>query len=223
MFGAELNDSSQAILEVKKLAEEILEVNGATDADVVARARILQNHFLLSDRYKYTLDFSTVPRDPDAEDPIVDFLTNHRSGHCEYFASALTMMLRSQGIPARMVVGYKVERYNEVGEYYQVYQSDAHAWVEAYLETNEIPEYALDSPNMMTNGAWLRLDPTPAADYTGEETCGGQFDGSRRRITRLCPIFVGSLCPRVQSSPTAARCLWATLRSTAFGRQPVRR
>ena len=48
-------------------------------------------------------------------------------------------MLRSQGIPARVVLGYRCEEWNNLGKFYQVRQSDAHAWVEAYLAAREHP------------------------------------------------------------------------------------
>ena len=72
-------------------------------------------------------------------DPIEDFVANNPRGHCEYFAAALALMLRSQGIPARVVLGYRCDEWNGPGKCYQVRQSDAHAWVEAYLAAGDIP------------------------------------------------------------------------------------
>jgi hypothetical protein len=83
-------------------------------------------------------------------------------GHCEYFASALTLMLRSQGVPARMVIGYRPREFNDVGNYYVVRQRDAHAWVEAYLRPEEIPVGMANPEEQHAGGGWLRLDPTPA-------------------------------------------------------------
>lgn len=100
-----------------------------------------------------------------------DFVVNHRTGHCEYFAGALTLMLRSQNIPARMVVGFKGGEYNTVGNYYIVRQLHAHAWVEAYLAEDDIPVDEWDVGESRENGAWLRLDPTPGGleiDVTGD-------------------------------------------------------
>jgi hypothetical protein len=97
-------------------------------------------------------------------DPIEDFLVNHKSGHCEYYASALTLMLRSQGIPSRLVVGYAGGDFNSVGEFYYVRDYNAHAWVEVYLSGDDVPIGALPAGIDSVGGVWVRLDPTPAAD-----------------------------------------------------------
>jgi hypothetical protein len=134
-------------------------VNGKR-ADV---ARALRDHFLSPNAYHYTLDFSQVRRQRRL-DPIEDFVANHHSGHCEYFASALVMMLRSQGIPARMVVGFRGGEYNALGDYYQVLQRNSHAWVEAYLPPDEARSESPPGAELSPLGGWLRLDPTPGSD-----------------------------------------------------------
>lgn len=134
---------------------------GGTRADV---ARALREHFLRAGNdYAYTLQLSQIERDHRL-DPIEDFVVNHRTGHCEFYASALVMMLRSQGIPARLVVGFRSSEFNTIGGYYQVRQRHAHAWVEAYLEPDEaLAELPPDS-DMGPYGGWLRLDPTPGIE-----------------------------------------------------------
>jgi transglutaminase-like putative cysteine protease len=82
---------------------------------------------------------------PVSANPLYDFLFENKSGNCEFFASALAVMLRLNGIPARLVGGYRGGYYNDVGQYYLVPQKYAHAWVEAYV----LPR------------GWIRLDPTP--------------------------------------------------------------
>ncbi len=135
------------------------------------RARALEYHFLDPGQYTYTLDLDEVKTRRHAEvDPIEDFISNHRTGHCEYFASALTLMLRSQGIPARMVIGFRPSEFNFVGNYYVVRQQDAHAWVEAYLQPDEIPQGAIYPEERHAGGGWLRLDPTPGSELTGRTT-----------------------------------------------------
>ena len=81
---------------------------------------------------------------PESASPLEDFIFESRHGNCEYFASALAAMLRSAGIPARLVGGYRGGYYNRAGNYYLVLQKHAHVWVEAYC-----------------TGGWMRLDPTP--------------------------------------------------------------
>jgi hypothetical protein len=73
------------------------------------------------------------------------FLFDVRKGHCEYFASALTIMLRQLAVPARLVNGFRTGEYNRFGDAWIVRQYDAHSWVEAYF-----PPYG-----------WIEFDPTP--------------------------------------------------------------
>ncbi len=98
----------------------------------------------LKTRYAYTLDLTG----PRAIDPLANFLFVRKSGHCEYFASAMTVLLRAEGIPARYVTGFLPGEYNDVGGDYIIRQSDAHAWVEVYF-----PGYG-----------WITFDPTPPGD-----------------------------------------------------------
>jgi transglutaminase-like putative cysteine protease len=139
-------------------------VRDAQAVEPMDKALALEDHFRRPGNYEYDLD-PDVQHTPNT-DPIEDFVVNHRTGHCEYFASALVFMLRSQGIPARMVVGYHGGEFNSVGSYYLVRQKHAHAWVEAYLEPGEYPvdQLATGSDDSGQYGAWLRLDPTPP-DY----------------------------------------------------------
>lgn len=97
--------------------------------------------FLRSGNYNYSLQNLPVSRTP-----LDDFLFKHKRGNCEYFASAMAVMLRISGVPARLVGGYRGGYYNDIGKYYMVPQKNAHVWVEAY-----------------TDKGWVRLDPTPAS------------------------------------------------------------
>lgn len=88
--------------------------------------------------YQYSL------RDlPTGENSIEDFLFKKKKGNCEYFATAMALMLRIKGIPSRVVGGFKGGTYNSFGGYYIVRASDAHLWVEAWID-----------------GKWLRFDPS---------------------------------------------------------------
>ncbi|HWZ53385.1 MAG TPA: DUF3488 and transglutaminase-like domain-containing protein [Candidatus Acidoferrales bacterium] len=97
----------------------------------------------LKTKYGYSLDLT----DPHGKDPLSYFLFDRRAGHCEYFASAMTILARTQGIPARYVTGFLPGEYNDVGGDYIIRASDAHAWVEVYF-----PDYG-----------WITFDPTPPA------------------------------------------------------------
>ena len=111
----------------------------------LARARAIERH-LRSD-YGYTLELP----DREVADPLANFLFARRKGHCEYFASAMAVMLRSQGIPARLATGFQSGVYNPVSDLWLVRASDAHSWVEAW-----IPGYG-----------WRTFDPTPADPNAG--------------------------------------------------------
>jgi transglutaminase-like putative cysteine protease len=134
-------------------------------ADVAARALVgaglnprqnpreaalaLERYLHHEGNYSYSLNPPPRKAAGGDSDPVNDFVVQGKVGHCEYFASALALMLRSQGIPSRLVVGYKGGEWNALGGYYEVRQSDAHAWVEAWIFQDGRPL------------GWLRLDPTP--------------------------------------------------------------
>ena len=73
-----------------------------------------------------------------------EFLFNSKQGFCEYYASAFVFLMRAANVPARVVTGYQGGEYNDIGDYYIVRQSDAHAWAEVWLEGQ----------------GWVRVDPT---------------------------------------------------------------
>jgi hypothetical protein len=113
--------------------------------------RALRNHLATSGEFEYTLNLQ---RYNERLDPVEDFVLNVKVGHCQRFATALVLMLRSVGIPSRIVLGYRGYDTDGTGVY-EVRQNHAHAWVEALLPT----------PN---EGAivwqWHRFDPTPQSD-----------------------------------------------------------
>ncbi len=125
-----------------------------------ARARHLERQLRESGQFTYSLEGQN--RDPRI-DPIEDFIANHPQGHCEYFATALALMLRSQGIPARVVIGYRTGEWIESAGFFQVRQLNAHTWVEVYLRREDLPAERAEDP-AWAKGAWLRLDATPAAE-----------------------------------------------------------
>ncbi len=93
----------------------------------LARARAIEAR--LRTDYTYTLELPS--REP--ADPLADFLFTRKKGYCEYFASALAVMLRAEGIPARLATGFHNGVYNPVSGLWLVRASDAHSWVEAWI------------------------------------------------------------------------------------------
>lgn len=83
---------------------------------------------------------------PTGEDSLEEFLFGIKKGNCEFFASSMAILLRANGIPARLVGGFKGGYYNENGKYYTVFNKNAHVWVEAHID-----------------GHWVRFEPTPAS------------------------------------------------------------
>ena len=113
-----------------------------------ARALLIEQH--LRHDYGYSLDLpSTQP-----PDPIADFLFVRHTGYCEHFASTMTVMLRSLGIPARLVNGFQSGIANPYSGTLLIRASDAHTWVEAFLPGQ----------------GWTVFDPTPLAGRVPEQT-----------------------------------------------------
>ncbi|HKD13845.1 MAG TPA: transglutaminaseTgpA domain-containing protein [Candidatus Angelobacter sp.] len=112
-------------------------------------ARALAIEKYLRGNFEYTLNL------PGAEDdPLANFLFKRKKGHCEYFASSMAIMLRTLGIPARVVNGFRGGEFNEVNHTYVIRGRDAHSWVEAFF-----PEYG-----------WVTFDPTPSTPVEGNDT-----------------------------------------------------
>jgi hypothetical protein len=129
-------------------------------------AALKLNHFL-STKYTYTL----VLKQQTTLAPLDEFLFVRRSGNCEYFAAALAVMLRSVGIPARVVGGFQRGEWNPYGGYFMVRMKDAHSWVEAFL----------DGPG------WVTFDPSPraAAEAFGARSAAALYlDALRMRWYR---------------------------------------
>jgi hypothetical protein len=129
----------------------LAQVKEIPETDFKARASALEHYLRDSGRFTYSLEMDI--GDPRI-DPVEDFLVNRRSGHCEYFASALALLLRSIDIPTRMVNGFKGGDYNAVAGITTVRQKHAHSWVEALVGRSE--GRIADSKPL-----WMVLDPTP--------------------------------------------------------------
>lgn len=120
------------------------------------KAKAIESY--LQNNYGYTLDLKA-----SGDEPLADFLFNVREGHCEYFATAMAIMLRTQGIATRVVNGFHGGDYNETADVTVVRQRNAHAWVEVYFPKEN---------------AWVPFDPTPFAGQTSTTSIGiaGQFN-----------------------------------------------
>ncbi len=133
---------------IGELAQNIIQHSGGRNGYDAARA--IESH--LRDNYGYSLDLKAGGRDP-----LADFLFNIKAGHCEYFATAMAVMLRTQRIASRVVNGFLPGEYNEAAGAYTVRQSDAHSWVEVYF-----PE----------TRSWVTFDPTPPGGRTARVRTG---------------------------------------------------
>ncbi|HEX2878723.1 MAG TPA: transglutaminaseTgpA domain-containing protein [Polyangiaceae bacterium] len=103
--------------------------------------------------YKYDLESPS----GGAPNPLDHFLFESKRGHCEFYSTAMAIMLRTLGIPSRNVAGFVGGTYNRFGEFYAVRQGDAHSWVEAYFKDR----------------GWERFDPTPPASSAPVAETGG--------------------------------------------------
>lgn len=108
-------------------------------------AQALQS-FLRDGDYTYSLKMTKI----ENIDPVLDFLKNRKEGHCEYFASALTLLCRAYDVPARMVNGFKGGDWEGIGRVLHVREKHAHSWVEVLIGGSA------------ETAQWVTLDPTPS-------------------------------------------------------------
>lgn len=134
---------------IRQLALQIT-ISSRNDYDKAAAVELY-----LKTHYGYTL---TLPETAET-DPVAHFLFVRKKGHCEYFASSMAVMLRSLGIPTRVVNGFRSDEFNDLTGSYVVRAKDAHAWVETYF-----PGYG-----------WQMFDPTPSGTGTGKPRGWGRL------------------------------------------------
>ncbi|HUR52960.1 MAG TPA: transglutaminaseTgpA domain-containing protein, partial [Gemmataceae bacterium] len=171
-----------------------------------AIARAFTTYLAESPEFTYT---TNLRRDNKKMDPVEEFLTATKSGHCERFASALVLMLRSQGIPAVFVLGFKGGE-NLDGGNYAVRQEHAHAWVEVF-----IPRHVKGGPRLWH---WLTLDPTPSGGGDANQAAAGGW--WNRNLTRLRSAFqnyVLNYTPEQRQAATRAAVAWLTRPDTLIG------
>jgi transglutaminase-like putative cysteine protease len=123
--------------EIRKLAAEITK-----DAKTPVEKAVRVESYLRG-KFEYTLSLTWDP----GPQPLSTFLFQQKKGHCEYFASAMAVLLRTVDVPTRLVNGFLMGEYNPVGDAYIVRESDAHSWVEVYLP----------------GAGWTEFDPTPGS------------------------------------------------------------
>ncbi len=150
---------------------------GKDRTSVAARAHALEAYLRDSGLFSYSLKMAVV--DPNL-DPVEDFLLNRRQGHCEYFASALALLLRSIDIPSRIVNGFKGGDWNDITQTLNVRQKHAHSWVEAYAGVETFT--SMDRPEKDVP-VWITLDPTPADQRDQSIAQVGGVAGNFRSIT----------------------------------------
>ena len=148
------------------MSDQIAEKVKQADGGRLEFLKAIESFFLRTGGFKYTLDYTQVRRNEEL-DPVEDFVRNHRSGHCEQFAAATTLMLRQQNIPARLVVGFHGGDFNSLTDEFLVRASHAHAWVEAYLRPEDCPQEMIDTGAAGPGGAWMIVEATPAVSATG--------------------------------------------------------
>lgn len=138
-------DSSEidATPRTRALVEEFVsEVPNLTDPANQLRVVNRIQQYLQSPEFRYDKE---APRIMPEDDPVDAFLFEHRAGHCEYFASAMTVLCQLAGLPARFVVGYLGSEYSQSQQCFIVRERDAHAWCEVYIPGRE----------------WVRVEATP--------------------------------------------------------------
>jgi len=122
------------LVRLKRLAKRIVSENMSSTDKAHRILQYLKNNYSYSLRFNYVKGF----------DPVEYFLFYQKKGYCEHFATAMVLLLRAAGVPARLVTGYAAGQYNRYGNYFIIRQKDAHTWVEAWI-----------------NGQWQEFDPTP--------------------------------------------------------------
>jgi transglutaminase-like putative cysteine protease len=142
---------------IAQLAEEIVRpFNNRYE-----KARAVE--YYLQTKFGYTLE-----QKGGGKEPLADFLFNVKEGHCEYFASAMAILLRTQGIATRVVNGFHGGDYNETAGMTVVRQRHAHAWVEVYFPGENI---------------WVTFDPTPIGGQPGDSGNASGIMGTFARYT----------------------------------------
>ena len=136
----ELDDYLQFPKLDPRIPELAAQVTNASNSDY-DKAEAIERY--LKTKFSYTLQLPSTRQ----ADPLAHFLFERKQGHCEYFASAMAVMLRTIKIPSRVITGFNTNEFNDITSQYIIRGRDAHAWVEAYFPDR----------------GWVTFDPTPAS------------------------------------------------------------
>lgn len=138
------------------------------------RVIAIKQHLLQN--YRYSLEVGS----PVSARPLEEFLFQRMTGYCEHYATAMVIMLRAAGIPARLVTGFLATEWNDFGNYFTIRQQDAHAWVEVFFPLS----------------GWITVDPTPTAGAGPSDlwslSFGRMMDSARLRWDRFFVQYSGS-------------------------------
>lgn len=140
-YPAQIRDKYVQLTKIPKRVRDLANKVTANSDNPFDKANSINSYLKSSGNYYYNLNI----RSPPANIDVVDyFLFESKEGYCVYFASAMVVMARSVGIPARFVTGYATGAWNPITETFDVIGTDAHAWVEVYFE----------------GYGWVEFDPT---------------------------------------------------------------
>jgi hypothetical protein len=133
------------------------------ETDPLRQAKLVETR--LRTKYLYDLESPSGA----ATEPLHHFLFESRRGHCEFYSTAMAVLLRTLGTPTRNVTGFIGGTYNRFGNYYAVRQGDAHSWVEAFIPGR----------------GWTRFDPTPPSGAVPQSDVGGLLASMRDLVEAL--------------------------------------
>jgi transglutaminase-like putative cysteine protease len=128
----------EGLQQVEDLAQRVSQQSTTPFGRMLAIQQYLLNNY----RYSLEADTATLSH------PLEEFLFTRKTGYCEHYATAMVVMLRTVGIPARLVTGFLATEWKEYGGYFTVRQRDAHAWDEVYFP----------------HSGWITMDPTPTVN-----------------------------------------------------------
>jgi len=144
--GRSTERSLSPYLDMPPVSPRLLELAGrfASQPDPLERASAVETYLRTSLGYTKTVSRKV----PDGMSAVDAFLFEWREGNCEYFSTAMVLLLRSTGVPARNITGFVGGAWNDIGGYLAVREADAHSWVEVYTPDE----------------GWVLFDPTPPSE-----------------------------------------------------------